>query len=90
MDILGRRHVDTLGTRIAFASFPDFFLEPDQIFRAAVRVQPEGHVELKHKDLIFSYKYLGFTFQNGTCFKLKRGDVSKRDGASYQPAFFAM
>jgi hypothetical protein len=33
MDILGRRRTDTLGTRIVFASFPDFFLEPDQIFR---------------------------------------------------------
>jgi hypothetical protein len=33
MEILGRRHIDTLGTRIAFASFPDFFQEPDQIIR---------------------------------------------------------
>jgi hypothetical protein len=33
MEILGRRHIDTLGTRIAFASFSDFFQEPDQIIR---------------------------------------------------------
>jgi hypothetical protein len=33
MEIFGRRHIDTLVTRIAFASFPDFFQEPDQIFR---------------------------------------------------------
>jgi hypothetical protein len=33
MEIFGRWHTDTLGTRIAFASFLDFFLEPAQIFR---------------------------------------------------------
>jgi hypothetical protein len=33
MVIIGRRHIDTLATLIAFSSFPDFFLEPDQIFR---------------------------------------------------------
>jgi hypothetical protein len=33
MEIPGRRHTDTLVTLIAFASFPDFFLEPAEIFR---------------------------------------------------------
>jgi hypothetical protein len=90
MEIFGRRHVDTLGTHIAFLIFSGFLLGAGSNLPAAVRVQPEGHVELKHKDLIFSHRYFEFTFQNGTCFKLKRGDVSKRNGASYQPAFFAM
>src|ERR1035437_6469028 len=90
MEILGRRHTDTLGTRIAFLLLSDSFSGTGSNLPAAVRVQPEGHVESTHKDLIFSHRYLESTFRNGTCFKLKRGDVSKRNAASYQPAFLAM